>query len=558
MLGVRQYPYRLEYPPISGRCWESASCISIGGVNNANSASTPNNSSRKRILALIALATLVTCGFVLAAGLGWLVLPWIVSAYVVGPRAHELARLAGGDNDLAKAITLVTVVIAVFLTRLVFGRGWRRGWSAIALFAALALTYFGLHSWLAHGHLYGTDGKPLFYWGLTPEGEIYKQSEPGLNPYTGKPLAPASREYLTLIHSLLHEPLHEVDPVASDWFDSNTGWPLLWWCKCPDGRLAFYSRPGIHPFYCVELEEVTLELRREWEQSVARQRAERRVQENLQREKKQEEEAAAKSLVLREQARLDELARQREQAEKEKATRARRAVILARRASEASAPVSELAWFEPPRFFNRVCPLHTAESFQVDVFDDEFAGRRLRYHGCIAKLDSDRYAAWLEPLSAGKIHLAVCATFHPDAFRSLRLKDEVTLAGTVASIRFDASETTISGLVGRICEVVFGNAVVVNATDAAQQPSSAVALTPTPQQPWSTPMMPAQRAAGTAGYWAYGANSYKKVPVPRLSPGRLSPNLWFRASLGIHTVFDADYIPFQSEFCSSCPKRRQL
>ena len=179
---------------------------------------------------------------------------------------HELGRVAGWGSEIISAVTVIAVVASVFFFRMMFTRNRQRHWTAVAALAGFAVVYFGLHIWFGRGQLYDSAGRPIFYWGLTTQGTIYKQSEPGLNPYTHKPLLPASAEYLTLIRTRLNEPLNQVDPATHNWFDANTGWPMLWYYRSPQGQSEFYMRPAIHPLYQVELQPVTVEFRHQWEQ----------------------------------------------------------------------------------------------------------------------------------------------------------------------------------------------------------------------------------------------------------------------------------------------------
>ena len=379
----------------------------------------------------------------------------------------------------------------------------------------MAVIYFGFHAWLSRNHLYDQKGRPLFYWGLTPAGEIHKQSEPGLNPYTHKPLLPASREYLALVRARLSEPLRSVSPATNEWFDVNMGWPLLWYHRTSQGELEFYKRPAVHPRYQVELQEVTVEVFQEWERAQSHHLAEVAERE-AQKFDQQHKQDAARAV---EQERILEIERLRLATEQQKAENARRqeAEALAlkaqriaeaaaeqareeraatesrhqqevanRRAREAAAEVSALDWLVPAEMLEQVCPKLNAESFQLNVFEDEYAGRRFRYSGRVARLQKDKRLATFEPLRVGEVHIIVQAALKPEIRGQLRAQRETTVAGTVAALRFVAGYTNINGLKGKLCILELGN--TTGYAREAAPPSKPVVRAPRNSEPLFVPM----------------------------------------------------------------------
>lgn len=284
--------------------------------------SPTTRSIRSHLCRLALLALLSGLAVLFLVWLGWSILPWLALPPVVEPYIRELGRVASWPRELIAAVTILVVVVTVFCFRALFTSNPRRRRLALAGGIALALAYCGLHFWHSRNHLFNATGEPMFYWGLTPAGTIHKQSRPGTNPYTHNPLKPASREYLALIHSRLREPLHPVDPALHDWFDPNTGWPLLWCFRSPQGPLEFYTRPAIHPRYQVELQEVTVELRHQWERDQARLQAGAAARE-------QQERAAEAARLQREQ--------QAHQAEQERLLKIEQARLEAQRLEEQAA-----------------------------------------------------------------------------------------------------------------------------------------------------------------------------------------------------------------------------
>lgn len=226
---------------------------------HAEKPSLPLRALRGAIYVLLAIASAMV-----ALWLGRLALVYFVVPVVVEDRVRELGRLTGWPRDLVLALTICVVLVASFLAGFVLRLNRRQRWLGLAGLGLLATTYFVFHAWCSRDHLFGPNGEPLFYWAVSPTGRIHRQATPGLNPWTKEPLLPASAEYLALIRSRLRQPLAPVDPATNDWFNVNTGWPLLWCLRTGSNQFTFFNRPGWHPTDCVELKPVTPAIRAEW------------------------------------------------------------------------------------------------------------------------------------------------------------------------------------------------------------------------------------------------------------------------------------------------------
>lgn len=485
--------------------------------NNPNNMYNSKPSLLMRLIRFAVAALILSLALILLVWIGWIVFPWVTIPTIVEPRVRELGRMAGWGSEIISAVTVIAVVVSVFFFRMMSTRNRRRRWTAISALAGLAVAYFSLHAWLSRDHLYDPTGKPTFYWGLTPQGTIHKQSEPGLNPYTQKPLLPASSEYLTLIRTRLREPLKQVDPAAHEWFDANTGWPMLWYYRSPQGQSEFYARPAIHPLYQVELQPVTVELRRQWEQeqaelkakatALARQEDEQRQAEAVQRAAEQqrlleierarveaerlkaeaarEEKAArAEEQKIREQA----LQAERESQEKAAAETRRRQMILDRRVREAATPVTDLEWLSPVGMLAQICPNLRADSFRQEMFEEDFAGRRFRYNGRVIRLLDNKRLALLETVTAGEIHLMIQVNLQPETGDTLRVNREASLAGTVTAIRFISGVTNINGILGQVCILQLGNTTGSYRETVAQAPAKKTMQNTSKGEPLFVPM----------------------------------------------------------------------
>ncbi len=482
------------------------------------------------------LAFLAVCIFLLL-WLVWLILPWLIVSPVVVTHVDELARAAGWSRDVTGMVKTAAVILMVLLVSLVLRRrGWIR-WGSLTILILLATAYLVWHDLLTRDHLFDPTGKPMIYWGLKPDGSIHKQSRPGINPWTTRPLQPASTEYLALINNCLSEPMQPVDPATHPWFQWSTGWPLLWYTRNAQGQLEFYPRPGFHPRTRVELREVTPELYQEWEKEQLRlkQEAEERATKALEEQRRQEQEQAERKIkelgqqveelveqknllakqldaitahketVERATKALEEQRRQEQiQAEErirelnrqiQKLTQQRellgklyneavarpkqsspahaqpaaldegranaRQAILDRRSRESSAEPTSLEWLSLPQMIKTICPKLDYESFDAQVFENEFAWRRFRYTGRVSWVCSVHGCTWFMPVTVGATYCTVVAS--PRCGSALRFQSgqRVTLVGTIAGIRFQAGLTNIDGTLARPCVILLREATPI-------------------------------------------------------------------------------------------------
>jgi hypothetical protein len=439
---------------------------------------------RWAFIALLAFSSIFLLLWAARLTLTWIWLPAFVERHV-----RELGLLGGWDPQVIWMVVIAAVFVVSYLAEFVVRRDRRYRWAALGGLAAIGISWFALRAWLTHGQLYDPHGQPLFYWGLTPSWEIFKRPQAGINPFTDKPLLPASPEYLALIRSRLSEPLRQVEPDTNDWFNPNTGDALLWWTRSSSGTLEFYRRPAIHPRYRIELLPVTLGLFREWEQTQASRKAEEAAEAerkaNVQREEEARrqdqkrllaEETLRQSEALKEEQIADEAKRlaaeverhaiaqaeraAREQIAREDAERSRQREIANRRAEEALCPVQSLQFLDFARMLNQVCPQLTAESFQPAVFTNEFYLRRFRFTAKVTQINQDCCQVSFPPLTCANLHCAAVATLTPETLKVIRVQQESVFVGTIVDIQFFAGPMKLNGVPGRLCVIAFGNATL--------------------------------------------------------------------------------------------------
>jgi len=444
------------------------------------------------IVALMVVGILILLLWIARMAFTWLIVPSYVQDYM-----QELVTVSGLSRDLGWPVILVAVFgVSYLVESAVRLRSKNRGLILIVLIACFA-AYWGLHAWYTRNDLFDREGKPLFYWGLNPDGTTHRQTTPGLNRITAQPLRPASQEYL-ILRGRETEPFISVDAATNDWFGI-TGQPLLWWSARPDGKLDFFRRSGVDPRYGSQPQPVTLPIRKQWEQEQTKLKAEaearaardalvqreaqaRRAAEQQRlfeiehsraeaaryenetaaacaRDERMHREAEQKAAEAEQQARRDAAENARREAEakileaKRVATSSipaaqpawqstppadaasRRQMVLDRRAREATAPATSLAWLEPCEVISRIRPNVNPPIFHSDVFSDGYQFRRFRFVGTTLRFQQSTRQITFAVTTCESAHCQVVATLTPEASFHFAMGGELRLCATVADIK---------------------------------------------------------------------------------------------------------------------------
>ncbi len=164
----------------------------------------------------------------------------------------------------ASLISLVFALILVFgaKTYLSF-RANRRTIGKITIIGTIIL-------WLIINGLawqtvnFSADGQPVKWYAKNPDG-IRVFDSPGFDPIWNTPLKPITPDILMQIkRQYADTPLFRIDPRnTSKFFDPQTGAPLTYYQRKPNGCLAIFNQPGYDPETGTALLPCTPEIIRE-------------------------------------------------------------------------------------------------------------------------------------------------------------------------------------------------------------------------------------------------------------------------------------------------------
>jgi len=206
------------------------------------------------ILALLALPF-----FILANGITiWQAYHLFVSS---------IAQNLGWNEYRIQALGLILLLPFLSAVRLAFSWNVKRRLAGMAVLIAMAISY-NLMFYNGTKNIFfipGT-GEVAQYYERTDEGCIF-YGRNGYSPTTGRPLVPVTPDVVRackIEHVQGANSMDPVDPATHDWFNPNSGLPMLWYSRTLDGKLDFFLRPGTNPRTGDSVMPVTRELEQSW------------------------------------------------------------------------------------------------------------------------------------------------------------------------------------------------------------------------------------------------------------------------------------------------------
>jgi hypothetical protein len=206
------------------------------------------------ILALLALPL-----FILANGITiWQAYHLFVSS---------IADKIGWSEYLIRPLGLVLLLPFFSAVRFTFSWNAKRRLTGMAVLIAMAVGYNLMF-------YYATKDTPFIigsghaskYYERTDQGIVF-YDRAGYSPTTGQPLLLVTpdvwREYKIELKQGT-DSMTSVDPAAHDWFNPNTGAPMLWYSRSSEGKFDFFPRPGTNPRTGDQLAPVTRDLYQTW------------------------------------------------------------------------------------------------------------------------------------------------------------------------------------------------------------------------------------------------------------------------------------------------------
>ncbi|MEI7940325.1 MAG: cell envelope integrity protein TolA [Verrucomicrobiota bacterium] len=541
-------------------------------------------------LAMLALAVI----FIAVPLTRW-VLIVALAQWMLGGRLESLAVDLDLQPNLRWIFTLLIVLPVGFgLARAVMARTCSSALRGLAL-AAGTLLLLAIAVWWNTRHFnFDAKGRPVLYLSFRRDG-AHKSYSPGIDRVTGRAKYQATIDRVAWLSDLARQPVRPVDPaLETNWFDANSGEPNLWYVEVGTHEWQFFNRPHFHQHLRVEVLPITPEVMARWQAEHERQvaegealqrRREAEAKATAERERQRQESAQREHEAALARAQQEEARRHAEQDAREAAAEVarrqrlqeaaealRHQAVLERRAREATAKFTDLDWLQPAELIIKICPGLNVESFRAQAFEEDVAGRRFRISGRLSVMQPAAQEASFEAVTIGRLHVVIQATFRSDAFTRVRLDRPITIAGTVATLRFVNGVTNIHGLDGQICLIQLGDAVVfTNDTPISQVASSATlsqsrsvatsvwatpkpvsgpvayASTPQPLYHYATPPSFVLPPPPSAVWVPYGCGT-PRVSFPRFQPGAcyqrysygpatrifVSPSVSGRYSYGYH------------------------
>jgi Domain of unknown function (DUF4145) len=206
------------------------------------------------ILALLALPF-----FVLANGMTiWQAYHLFVSS---------IAEKLGWSEYLIHALGLALLLPFSYSVRVTFSGIAKRRLAGMAALVAMAIGYNLMFYYATKDTPFiFSSGRGAKYYERTDQG-IVLYDRAGYSPTTGQPLLPVTPEVWRDYQIELKQgegSMVSIDPATHDWFNPNSGAPMLWYSRSSDGKFQFFPRPGINPRTGDPLSPVTRELEQNW------------------------------------------------------------------------------------------------------------------------------------------------------------------------------------------------------------------------------------------------------------------------------------------------------
>jgi hypothetical protein len=173
----------------------------------------------------------------------------------------------GWNQYLIRALGLTLLVPFFYSLRLCVSIGSRRRWTGIVALFVMAIGY-NLMFYYATRNIFFIPGtaKAAQYYERTDQGIVF-YDRAGYSTTTSQPLLPVTPDVVRewkIEHDQGTDSMYPVDPATHDWFNPNSGAPMLWYSRSSDGKLEFFLRPGTNPRTGYQLSPVTSALQQTW------------------------------------------------------------------------------------------------------------------------------------------------------------------------------------------------------------------------------------------------------------------------------------------------------
>jgi hypothetical protein len=209
--------------------------------------------------------------FIVATLVFWEILKYSIFVKTFNYVVQNIIDISGMSHWLAKGIVILACIpfflalIEVLKLRVklnIFKKKPVRSYRKISFFVVIlyiaayffCMFFMSKNTYFSHS---GNDLKPTKYYAVTPEGLKFYDT-PGRDPKYGKELKPVTPEMIDKYEraKLGKKPKKVSINQDTEYFDSITGEPKLWYFVDPTGNYEFYDQPGYQSIYLEELKPV--------------------------------------------------------------------------------------------------------------------------------------------------------------------------------------------------------------------------------------------------------------------------------------------------------------
>jgi len=221
----------------------------------------------KLFLTLLVIFAIIIIAMILMVQIFQIVIVKKVYGYVV----QNFINVSGMSPWLAKGLIILLLIPFVWaileITRLMprirmpFSKKKVRSYRKLGVFVIISYIalFFISMFFLSRGTYFGhVGGEVMKYYAITPEGLRFFDS-PGFDPKYGielKPVTPKMIDQYERSNRGMHPKQIEISK-ETEFFDTITGEPKVWFYIDKEGNYEFYDQPGFHPVYWEELKPVT-------------------------------------------------------------------------------------------------------------------------------------------------------------------------------------------------------------------------------------------------------------------------------------------------------------
>jgi len=230
-------------------------------------------SDKSRLLKILLVSVFIILVFFIAILLFWEILKFSAIVKTFNYVVQNIVNISGMSFWLAKGFVILLMipffwaVAEIFKFRIklnVFRKKAIKSYKKIAVLIIvvyIAFFFLGMY-FLGQGKYFGHfEGKALKYYAVTPEGIRFFDS-PGFDPKYGKELKPATPQMIEQMERAKRgmQPKRIGITGETEFFDSITGQPKVWYFIDSEGNYEFFDQLGYHPVYWEELKPVTKDI----------------------------------------------------------------------------------------------------------------------------------------------------------------------------------------------------------------------------------------------------------------------------------------------------------